>query len=402
MNDDLDLLFERRLRSAFHAASLPPAPARLGSFLDDLPHAAGARRRSVPRMAAFGALAAGFAVVAFLAWGAIFGQGGFGPGSEPTPTPTPSPSASPSPSLSAASTTFTVYSVSGLLAGRTDGTVRGQLVDLYGWFSDFRGGPIDPCPTPNAAALALSCLDRRQGLVEAEATVGGVVDGRWVPTADPVVHPYWPPSLLSNPRVVAFFSVAPVDPVTPRPIVVLLNGHFEDALAADCPADASPPCLDRFVVDDVISFDHPTAAPTPAAVGTPFPFDSPPVPPKWMANCTKPRSQTGAEPGDPVAPANSSAGWVRKSQIPFEFVGSLMLKDVVYVAIIEGDFPLGDWREEPVGSGQRFRWWGTAACIADDNGMATPWLPGTTYKLFEDGHRVLGGDPFDPLGTPAP
>jgi len=399
MNDDLDLLFEQRLRSAFHAASLPPAPARLGTILGDLPRTAVAHGRSVPRMAALGALAAGVAVVAFVAWGAIFGQGGFGPGSEPTPTP--SPSASPSPSPSASSTTFTVYSVSQLLAGRADGTVHGELVGLYGWFSDLRGRPIDPCPTPTIAALELSCLDRRQGLVEAEATVGGVVDGRWVPTSDPVVHPYWPPGLRSNPRVVAF-AQALVDPLTPMTIFVILNGHFEDTLGAGCPADASPPCADRFVIDDVISFDDPTATPTPAAVGTPFPFDSPPPPPRWMANCTRPRAQTGAEPGDPVDPGFTSAGWVRKSEVPFEFLGSNLLKDVVYVAIIEGDFPLGNWLEEPVGSGQRFRWWGTAACVADDNGLFPTWLPGTTYKLFEDGHRVLGGDPLGTLGTPAP
>jgi hypothetical protein len=400
MNDDLDLLFEHRLRSAFHAASLPPAPARLGSILDALPRTAAAPGRSVPRMAVFGALAASFAVVAFLAWGAIFGQGGFGPGSEPTPSPSPSPSSSPAPSAS--STTITVYSVSMLLAGRADGTIGGESVGLYGWFTDFRGLAVDPCPTPTAAALELTCVDRRQGIVEAQATVGGVVDGRWVPISDPVIHPYWPPSPRSNPRVVAFSSVAPVDPFAPKPIFVLLNGHFEDALAADCPADGSPPCADRFVVDDVISFDDPTATPTPAAVGTPFPFKSPPPPPKWMANCTKPRSQTGAEPGDPIDPGYSSAGWVRRSEIPFEFLGSGMLKDVVYVAIIEGDFPLGNWLEEPVGSGQRFRWWGTAACVADDNGIFPTWLPGTTYKLFEDGHRVPGGDPLGPLGTPAP
>lgn len=406
MSDEMDILFEHRLRSAFHAAGLPPAPATLRDVLDDLPRTAARPRRSVPRWAAMGALAAGFAVVAFVAWGAIFGQGGFGPGGEATPTPTASPSPSSSPSPSPTSSPVTVYSVPQLLEGRADGSIVGGPVDLWGFYSDLRGWPADACPTPALTALELSCLDRRQGLVEglveAEAFVGTVVDGRWMPTSDPVVHPFWPLTLRDNPRMVEFFSVAPPDPFSPKPIFVLLTGHFDDPLAADCPTDASPPCTDRFVVDDIIQFDDPYATPTPAPSGTPFPFDSPPPPPSWMDNCTRPRAEPGNEPGDPVDPGYASAGWILKSEIPFEFFGTEVLQEVVYYAVIDGDFPVSDWSQPVTGTDEDFRWWGQAVCIADENGIFYTWVPGSTYRLYRDGHRVDGGDPHDPLPSPTP
>ena len=410
MNDEMDMLFEHRLRNAFHAVSLPPAPDPLRAALEDLPRVSTQHTRAVPRGAAMVALAAGFAVVAFVAWGAIFGQGSVGPGGVATPTPSVSPS--PSPSTSPSSSLVTVYPVDQLLTLRADGSIGGESVDVVGWFSDFRsstdttGVPLDPCPDPTAA-LELTCQELRQGVAQNEALVGSHVDGAWVPNVDAgaVLHPYWPRSLQGNPRITALFSIAPPDPRIPMPpIFVMLNGHFDDPLAADCPTDASPPCADRFVVDDVISVDDPFAVASPAASGSPFPFDSPPPPPSWMANCTKPRSQEASEPGDPVDPALSSQGWMRKTEVPFLFFGLERAAEMVYVGIVEGDFPLGIWIEAPEGSGQRYRWWGTSTCVADANGISYGWLPGTTYRVYEDGHRVDGGDPFDPppTATPAP
>ena len=46
MSDEMDVLFDHRLRSALHSASLPPAPASLHGALDDLPRTARAPRRS--------------------------------------------------------------------------------------------------------------------------------------------------------------------------------------------------------------------------------------------------------------------------------------------------------------------------------------------------------------------
>ena len=410
MTDEKDVLFEHRLRNAFHAVSLPPAPDGLRAALEDLPRLSTSPTRAVPRWAATGALAAGLAVVAFVAWAAIFGQGGVGPGVAPTPTPSVSPSPSPTPSPT--SSLVTVYPVEQLVAMRADGSIDGESVDVVGWFSDARfftdtsGVPFDPCPSPRSA-LELTCQELRQGVTQNEALIGSYVEGGWVPNveAGAVLHPYWPRSLQGNPQVTTLFSIAPPDPGTPmRPIFVMLNGHFDDAQAADCPADAAPPCADRFVVDDVISVDDPFAVVSPAPSGSPFPFDSPPPPPVWMANCTKPRSQEPPEPGDPVDPGLSSQGWMRKSDVPFEYFGSEMAAEMVYVGIVEGDFPLGIWIEAPAGSGQRYRWWGTSTCVSDANGIWYSWLPGTTYRVYQDGHRVDGGDPFDPMptATPAP
>ena len=83
MSDEMDVLFDHRLRNALHGTSLPPAPASLRVALEDLPRTAGGTTaRSVPRRTAGAALAAGLAAVAVLGGAAIFGLGGFGPAGE--------------------------------------------------------------------------------------------------------------------------------------------------------------------------------------------------------------------------------------------------------------------------------------------------------------------------------
>jgi hypothetical protein len=398
MSDDMDTLFDHRLRSALHGSSLPPAPATLHDFLDDLPRTAAAPRRSVPRWATIGALAAGLGVVAVVGWGAIFGQGGFGPGGEPTPTPIVSPSASPSPTPESSSDTYPAYVAGELLDRRADGTIGGEQVILIGFYSDLRRSPV-PCPSLSAATLELGCFDRRQGVTGADAAVGAFVDGQFEPTQAPVVHPYWPESLAADPEAAALLGLTAAGPVAP--VAVTLIGHFDDPLAADCPADASPPCADRFVVDDVLLFTDPTPTPTPATAATPFPIDSPPPPPTWMDGCTSDRFQDGPLPGDPIDPPYAQAGWIPKSDIPFEFFAAEMLPEFVYYAVVEGDFPLSIWIDDPQAPGERFRWWGTAACIAYPDGIFPTWVPGSTYRRYEDGRRVDGGDPRDPPPTPS-
>jgi hypothetical protein len=302
------------------------------------------------------------------------------------------------------------FTVSQLLDGRTTGSIGSDPVILVGWYSDFRGSVQDSCPLPTGADLELGCLDERQGVLDTDAGVGTFVDGSWVPKGEPVVHPYWPPAISSDPGVAALLAVTPPGSSRPRPIFVLLRGHFDDPLAAACGADTADACADRFVVDEVIQFEDPYQSPTPVPSPTPFPFDSPPPPPAWITggNCVAPRSESGVrEPGDPVDPGFRRAGWIPTADIPYTLpFGYEILPDVVYYVEIEGDFPLGGWRDaggEATGDpADDFRWWGRATCIAGGRGVFTGWLPGTTYRLYRDGRRVDGGDPLDPLPSLTP
>ena len=54
------------------------------------------------------------------------------------------------------------------------------------------------------------------------------------------------------------------------------------------------------------------------------------------------------------------------------------------------------------GTADDFRWWGTSVCVASENGIFYTWVPGSTYKLYRDGRRVDGGDPFDPPASASP
>ena len=273
---------------------------------------------------------------------------------------------------------------------------------------DLQGNPLDPCPSPTAE-LELGCQDARQGIAQNDVLIGAFSeDGLWTPdpAAGVVLHPYWPPGILrDDPEAIGLFSVAPPDlSAPPKTIFVLLNGHFDDPRAAECSASASPPCIDRFVVDDVISFDDPYASTraSPDASATPFPFDSPPPPPSSMANCSQPRAATGPEPGDPVDFGYAREGWIPRAELPFEFLGSELLPAVVYYAQVDPDIPFGPWQEPVTGTADDFRWWGTSVCVASENGIFYTWVPGSTYKLYRDGRRVDGGDPFDPpLSTPS-
>ena len=221
--------------------------------------------------------------------------------------------------------------------------------------------------------------------------------------------PYLPPDILrDDPEAIGLLSrrTAGSSQRRSRPSLVIVNGHFLEPRTAECPADASPPCIDRFVVDDVISFDDPyaSASASPEASATPFPFDSPPPPPSSMANCSQPRAATGPEPGDPVDFGYAREGWIPRAELPFEFLGSELLPAVVYYAEVDPDIPFGPWQEPVTGTADDYRWWGTSVCVASESGIFYTWVPGSTYKLYRDGRRVDGGDPFDPppSATPAP
>jgi len=380
MNDEMDLAFDAMARRRLQAVALPPAPGSLRRTLDELPRTAGAARAGSSRRVAVGLLAAGI-VIAVVGLNNLFGPSAFVPG----PGASPTPSASPRPTASPAGSTFPAYSIASLLAGRADGSIGDDPVIAFGWYSDLRDVSADPCPSPAPSATVADCLDLRQGLTDAEEAVGTVVDGHWTPTTSPALHPVWPARLGEDARVARFFAITGPGQPNRQPIFVLLTGHFNS---------------DTFVVDDVLQFDDPFAEATPGPSATPFPSSSLPPPPARMLNCTEPRSPEAAASGDPIPRRLASQGWVAKTDVPFPFLGVALTEDVVYFGVVEGDIPLGIWLDDADGSG-RYRWWGTSTCVADSNGIFYGWLPGSTYRVYEDGHRVDGGDPFDPQPSPS-
>jgi hypothetical protein len=93
---------------------------------------------------------------------------------------------------------------------------------------------------------------------------------------------------------------------------------------------------------------------------------------------------------------------VPKAEVPFDFPTGEHVPEMVYFGIVDGAIPLGIWIDDPAAPAERFRWWGRATCVATDEWISYGWLPGTTFRVYEDGRRVDGGDPFDPLPTPTP
>ena len=104
----------------------------------------------------------------------------------------------------------------------------------------------------------------------------------------------WPPDILrDDPEAVGLSRSHRLIAATPlKPSLVIIERALRRATCPRVPRLAAPPCIDRFVVDDVISFDDPyaSASASPAASATPFPFDSPPPPPSSMANCSQSRA----------------------------------------------------------------------------------------------------------------
>ena len=295
MSDEMDVLFDHRLRNALHGTSLPPAPASLRDALEDLPRTAGGTTaRSVPRWTAGAALAAGLAAVAVLGGAAIFGLGGLGPAGHATPSPSPSASTSPSPTPSPSSETFDVLS-----PAQNSRKARGRHPRHR---TDRRLGLL----TARIPLSRVAPLDRRREIAENDELIGDFSrEGIWRPNpaAGAVLYANLPPDAVrDDPEAIGLLAVRPPDPSTrPKPSLVIINGHFLEPRTLECPSVAAPPCIDRFDVDDVISFDDPyaSASASPEASATPFPFDSPPPPPSSMANCSQPRAATGPEPGDP-------------------------------------------------------------------------------------------------------
>lgn len=402
MTDELDL----RLAAAFRSLDLPAADPRLAETLHAL-RVRGLAGRKTPdarsgrssRVAIF-ALAASVIVAIAVVVG-LFRGPSMGPAASPSPTPAPTSGPSPTDETPG----WPGYTVATLLAARAAGQVAGEQVLVLGWWTDMR--PDAACGTPSPSPLLVACGDGQFGLTEDEEPIGTWDGDAFIPTDGPALTPLLPAGLPTPGlgRSLIGLTDAAGDPHPPVSVTVV--GRFDDPRAATCPAELRQACRDRFVIDEIIWAEvsaGPRPTPDPSATA-PAPDAPPPAAyPDLVELCRAPRG--ALEPGDPARLDIVESGWLPFGSLDVQ-PGSIELMAPVapawvYVAVTEPDVPLGDRRPDPAGSALTFRYIGQAVCIGWDgmSGMFHSTVPGTTYELWSDGHRVDLGEFPPPAPSP--
>jgi hypothetical protein len=366
MTDDLEL----RLRDSFAAARLPSAPPSLARTLAEVSieteHAPW-RRRHWPLVAVLvgGVVLAGSLAILLLQGPNIMGA----PGQPPAPTS--SPTATPTLSTDALEGLRT-YSV-GELKAAMGGSDRpsGELV-LRGYWTNRQFMHSCAPPDSQPGELELYCGDGEYGITQLNEPIGTLtVDSRFVPPAGPALTPFIPEDLQ---RPLADLPYVNNQPYPPVPIVVV--GHIDDPRASACRPQARRVCLDRFVIDRIVSFD-PTSVPTPAPSPTPspFPFADPPPAPFALKDCD----------GDTEY---AFVGWKTFGELGID-IGNP--NEVLYVVITKHVIQIGSLIDDPEGSGRKFRTMGQRVCFAhewDQGAIQFTWIPGTAYREWDDGTRT--------------
>ena len=283
---------------------------------------------------------------------------------QPTPSGTPVPSG---------------YTVSQAIALRDAGELGSDPINLVGYWTNRVIGHSCAVPPQPQAEIDIWCHDGEFGITEANEAIGQLTnDARLIPAAGAHLTPFVPRDLES----VLFGGLMQLE-FPPVPIVV--KGHFDDPLAAECHESRVQSCRERFVLDEILAWD-PLSVPPATPPPTPTPFPSP-----------APAALFGPETcaGDVEY---SFVGWTTTAELNIGFerpghVFAMVTKDVI---------PIGDWIEDPNGSGQQFRWWGQRVCLSEDIyvGQAFNEVPigfdavnGTGFKEWEDGRHQPGDPP---------
>ena len=295
-----------------------------------------------------------------------------GASGDPASSPSQSPLATAHPGASFPSEVdgSIVHSVSDLLRLRADGTIAGERVALRGYWL---AAPIlHSCNAgPELGELEMGCHDTEYGITEVDepARVLGPPGLYFFAPVGPHLTPFVSKDLSGPLFKQQYINGQPFPPV---PIVVI--GHFDDPRASKCRPSSVKICRDRLVVDRIVEFD-PTAVPTPGVTPapTPFPFDHPPAAKFAAEQCA----------GD----------------VPYSFVGWKPLgellpdwgqpEEVVFAAVTRDVVPLGEWGNEPRGSGPLHRPMGRLICFAFQWGDGSSGhVPGSAYQEWADGHRT--------------
>jgi len=230
------------------------------------------------------------------------------------------------------------------------------------------------CAAPNAPTgeLELYCGDGEYGITQLDEPIGTLtVDFRFLPPTGPALTPWVPEELAQPLYQLPFINNQPYPPV---PIVVV--GHIDDPRASACREQARQTCLDRFVIDKIVSFD-PTSVPTPAPSPTPspFPYADPPPAPFAVKECE----------GDTTF---EFVGWKTFGELGID-IGDP--NEVLYVVIAKHVIEIGGWIDDPAGSGRRFHTIGQRVCYAhewEQGVIGFTSMPGTTFREWDDGTRT--------------
>jgi hypothetical protein len=91
--------------------------------------------------------------------------------------------------------------------------------------------------------------------------------------AGPHLYPAFSPSAGSHPEL---YNLPVINGQQYPPVPIVIVGHFNDAGSSLCLPDVRQTCLDRLVIDRIVSFD-PGLVPTPGVSPTPLPVDTAPA-----------------------------------------------------------------------------------------------------------------------------
>jgi hypothetical protein len=158
-----------------------------------------------------------------------------------------------------------------------------------------------------------------------------------------------------------------------------------------CRPSVHDECLDRFVLDRVVAFDPASVPdPTPSPPPTPFPISDPPP-----AVFSEERCWPGVE--------YSFVGWAQLKDLdiklgtqwdPETYVYAMVTRDLVTIGQGPGVDPDDAWtvNAEYPGAGypgERARWWGRSACIAEtEHNQTGSWVLGSTFLEVDYGDRI--------------
>jgi hypothetical protein len=266
-----------------------------------------------------------------------------------------------------------VLSVSQVLARRASGGLKDQPVVVAGFWSDASSAHSCAPPPEQTGDLELYCSDGEYGITERDEPIM-VVDphGFVTPGTGPALTPYLDQHID---RAREMFSLPIINGQRYPPIPIVVLGHFDDPRAADCRSTARNLCRDRLVVDEIIQFDQLSVqppAPTPSP--TPFPAADPPPAPYDSAECAE---------GNPI----EFEGWRTLRSLGID---SGDPDATAFIVITRDPIVIGDWIDDPNGSGHRFRTWGQRICYGTEGEpgfIGYTAMPGTSYREWDDGRH---------------
>jgi hypothetical protein len=302
----------------------------------------------------------------------------------PATSPLASPGVEPSPTLGTIDG-LPLLTLSQAIAQRS-GTLGSASFALTGYWSAL--GVVLMCAPPpsGSGVLEIGCYDGMFGITELpEPIVVMDQQGYTTPASGARLTPWIPADL---PRRNELFGLPVINGQSYPPVPIVLVGHFRDAVgAADCRPEVRQTCLDRLVVERIVSFDA-ASVPTPGVSPSPTPFPSP-----------APSGLFGPDRCSGDIPY-SFVGWTTTQELHIQYdrpghVWAMVTRDVIKLTE-------GGWLDDPNGSGHQFQIWGQRVCLAEEDphnpGPATTmefaWVEGTVYVLWDDGLRTPGGNPI--------